>query len=821
MSDAWLFLEGGALPEINTENDLQRRFEEERAARIRAEQLAEHRARELVELEQELERRTRDLTAARDAAMEASETKTRLITKVSNQLKAPLNGVLGLCNAVQNEEMPAYEPDAFRYVRIAAENLLEIVRDVLDYSDIQEGQLALIPRPVCLRELVQGALHSVENFTGDKDLWLECQVSPDVHGNVVVDRQALRRVLMNIVHNAIKFTENGTVEVSVQCVRRHDHRQLLRFAVADTGIGISEEAQKTLFDPFAASRSGSKGGSGLGLAVASRLVELMGGELKVESELGKGSRFFFEVWLEVHSGLPEQDAPLVPVSGLEILVVDDEEITRQIVMRMLENCGHKISLAADGRDALGLLRANEFDLVFMDLQMPRLDGLATTVAFRKYEREHHKSATPVIALTSSVSESERERCLEAGMNGHLMKPIRREELLRTVGRARRRERMAKVPDGPLPEVFTRVESPGRVLVVDDEPTNRKLMRNVLSSAKHTVFEASNGEQALRILETEPMDVVLLDAVMPKMDGFETCARIKSDPSLVKCQVLFVTSLEERSERIRAMDSGADDFLTKPVDTRQLKLRVRNAVQSKRMVDEIQRSYDQLQAMERLRDELAQMLVHDMRSPLTGILGYAQLLGFSEGLTGHDRGYLKTITGLCSMLREMVSSILDVSRLESDQLVLAPAPTNLLKLVKGELEVVKFLQTVPAVVNGPEEFVVNCDEELIRRVLANFISNAQKYNPDSEALEVSVIPKGETVRIEIRDHGPGVPESLRDKIFEKFAQVEEAHERKGYSSGLGLTFCKLAVEKHGGTLGVCTPEGSGSIFWFELPLQDFQ
>lgn len=802
---------------------LQRRLEREREARKQAEMLAEEKTRELYllnrRLEEQISERTRELESARDKALEASQTKSLFLSKVSQQLKAPLNGVLGLCNAVENSEIPTAEPDAFRYVRIAAENLLEIVRDVLDYTDIQEGQVSMSNGPLCLRELVQTSLHKVANLSGDKDLWLECSVSPDVHGKVEGDRQALRRVLMNLIHNAIKYTEVGTVDVRVHCVKEFEDRQLLRFAVTDTGIGISEEARKGLFDPFAGGKRVK--GSGLSLAVASRLVELMGGELKVESELGKGSRFYFELEMPVATEEVEDEPLHLPTRVLDILVVDDEEITQQIVLRMLDNSGHKISLAADGRDALSLLKSRRFDLVLMDLQMPNLNGYDATVAFRKYEKENGLSPTPVIALTGSISGAERGKCLQAGLDGHLMKPLRRDELLKTVARVEPRRESSESERPQLPELFSRVEQPGRILIVEDEPTNRKLMRNVLSAAKHTVFEATNGEQALRILETEPVDVILMDAVMPKMDGFEACARIKNDPSTMKIPVLFVTALDDRSERIRATDAGADDFLTKPVDTRQLKLRVRNAVQSKRLFDEVQRSYQQLQALEKLRDELAQMVVHDMRSPLTGILGYAQLLGFSASLKDSEKGYVQTITALCSMLREMVSSILDVSRLESDEMVLNPTPTDLVKLVRGEVEVLRLLQTNPSQIFAPEELVITCDEELIRRVLANFISNAQKYNPDDRALEVYAFAERGFARIEVRDFGPGVPEHLRDKIFEKFAQVEDAHERKSYSSGLGLTFCKLAVEKHGGRLGVSQPEGQGSIFWFELPLNSEQ
>ena len=788
---------------------LEEQVSEEREARL----AAEKEVRELRKnLDQLLESRSKELLASRDEALMASKRKTQFLSKVSEQLKTPLNGILGICRAVEDGVLPPTNPDTFGYVKVAAEHLLEIVRDVLDLTDVEEGKMAVELNPLSLGELLDASIDDVLALTGHKDLRFESRVAPDLHPRVLGDYRLLNRVLMNLIHNSMKFTENGVVEVKAERVAAESGRQTVRFTVLDTGCGMSSEQQTQLVTAFSSGGTRFEG-VGLGLMVVNRLVNLMGGEVSLESQLGAGTKFSFDLDFQI-AETQELETP-TPPRELDILLVEDEEIAQQLVLRMLDGSGHKVSVVADGEDALKLTRSHKFDLILMDLGLPKLNGFEAATMIRRYERENRQQPTTIIALTV---DARREECLACGMNGLVQKPLSRSQLLRVVNSVTPRSALEVSDTRPIAEVFTRVDQPAVVLVVEDDPTNRVLVRNVLKAAGHTVREATNGEQALKVLFEEPIDVVVMDVVMPKMDGFEACARIKNNPRWVKIPVVLLTSLEERKERIKAFDAGADDFLTKPVDTRQLKLRVRNAAQSKRLVDEVQKSYQQLQRLEELRFELVQMVVHDMRGPLTGILGYAQLLEFASGLDSGSRDYLKTITALSSNLREMVSSILDVSRLETDELALSTRQTDLVCLLREELELVRPLHPAPMEWTGPEVMNIVCDSELIRRVFSNLLTNARKYNPEDMPIKVSLFSFEDQVRVEVRDHGPGVPEELRSSIFEKFCQVEDARTRKSYSSGLGLTFCKLVVEKHGGHIGIDPPiGGKGSIFWFELPI----
>lgn len=764
---------------------------------------------------QEQEKEIRRLKKELKEAQESNRAHIRLLARIGNQIKTPLQGVLGLCASLQRQTEELSNSEILRCTRVASENLLELVRDILDFSDIQNGTFQIRERWFSLDELLDSCACDILNLAESKHLRFHTRLGPQVQEETFGDPYALKRVFDNLLHNAVKFTEHGQVEFKAHLLERHGDVQRVRFCIKDTGIGISRTRLEEIFEAFPShARAQSKG---LGLAVASQIVGVLGERLMVESQPEIGSQFWFDLDLKSRTSGTTTESVDLP-RPLEILLVEDEEITQQVILRMLGDSEHNVALASCGEDALQLMRAQEFDFVLMDVEMPGLGGIETTKAIRERERTEGEHPAVIVAFTSHSSTSQRELYLSCGMDGHLLKPIKRQELLRTLKRTKPKAPRGQSLRTSLPRALSQQGQGARVLIVDDERSNRTLLRNILTTAHHWVKEASTGEQALCYLEQEIFDVVLMDAVMPSMDGFETCAQIKSNPKTVRLPVIFVTGLDDRQEKIKALDVGADDFLSKPVDANLLKVRVRNAAHSKRLFDELQKSFTQLQNLERLRDELAQMLVHDMRSPLTAILGYSQLMEMSPALGAEEREYLKVINAMSTMLREMVSSVLDISRLESNEFPLAKTKVDLASLVSAEIETLSFLMDKPVEMQCPEHLPVYCDNELVRRVFANLLNNARKYNASGKSIKIVVKSAQGSARVEIRDHGPGVPEELRTRIFEKFAQVEEGDNKRPYSSGLGLTFCKLAVEKHGGNIGVeHPPEGTGSIFWFELPL----
>ena len=363
-----------------------------------------------------------------------------------------------------------------------------------------------------------------------------------------------------------------------------------------------------------------------------------------------------------------------------------------------------------------------------------------------------------------------------------------------------------------------VSTGGQVLVVDDEDRNRELLRDLLEAHGFSVDEVADGQAALDRVAARPPHVILLDIMMPGLDGFEVCRRLKADARSAAIPVLLVTALNERDERLLGIDVGATDFLSKPVDTRDLLLRTRNAVQMKRLYDQVQTDLRRQQDLERQRDELMHMIIHDMRSPLQGMLSSLEVLQLISGpsLTREAHGFLENAVGATQVLTDLVGSVLDVNRMESGQMPLHRESVNLSEVASesarslgGLLHGRSFGVEVPPAVGTP-----NSDAAHNRRVLTNLIGNAVRYSPPATPIRVVAVREPAGVRVEVVDQGVGIDAAQQARIFEKFAQVDRG--RKGHSSGIGLTFCKLAVEAHGGSLGVRSTPGQGSTFWFTLP-----
>jgi len=363
-------------------------------------------------------------------------------------------------------------------------------------------------------------------------------------------------------------------------------------------------------------------------------------------------------------------------------------------------------------------------------------------------------------------------------------------------------------------------SAGRILVVDDEPRNVLLLQELLESRGYTVWTAADGEQGLAVAQERSPDVVLLDVMIPRLSGFDVCRRLKADQSTAMIPVLLVTSLSAREDRLAGIGAGANDFITKPIDTGDLLLRVRNAVTTKRLHDEVTSQFRKLQELEAARDTLTHMIVHDLRSPLTGLQSYLDLLriGVAAGSTDEVLEYARDAHAVAGHLKEMISQVLDVSRLESGDMPLSLGDTDLVELLPGA---VASLGPPPDGIGivyetTQQSFVVACDREVVTRVVANLVGNAFKFVPRRGEVRLGLEARDGVVRVTVTDNGPGVEPEHRKVIFEKFGQAPLGRAGKARSTGLGLTFCKLAVEAHGGTIGVDGSNGGGARFWIELP-----
>jgi signal transduction histidine kinase len=318
----------------------------------------------------------------------------------------------------------------------------------------------------------------------------------------------------------------------------------------------------------------------------------------------------------------------------------------------------------------------------------------------------------------------------------------------------------------------------------------------------------------------PPDTILLDVMMPKLDGYEVCRRLRQNPRTAHVPVLLVTALTERTDRLTGIRAGANDFLTKPIDAEDLRLRVRNAVSAKGLYDRVQENYRRLQQLEELRDGLTHMIVHDIRSPLmVAQWAFELVLGQPGALDATQKEYLTHGSKACEQMIQMVNSLLDVSRMEAGQMPLHREPCDLRELARRAAESVAVLAVDKGLSTEVSGESVSCpaDRDLLHRVLVNLLGNAIQHSPRARNVRVGVSAANGVARVTVRDEGEGIPPEYHQRIFEKFGQVEARKERKKYSSGLGLTFCKLAVEAHGGRIGVESEVEQGSLFWFEVPL----
>jgi signal transduction histidine kinase len=363
-----------------------------------------------------------------------------------------------------------------------------------------------------------------------------------------------------------------------------------------------------------------------------------------------------------------------------------------------------------------------------------------------------------------------------------------------------------------------VTSPANVLVVDDTVENLRLIASMLGQQGYEVRPVTNGRQALLAVERDPPDLILLDINMPGMNGYEVCARLKQKDALKDVPVIFLTALSDVADKIRAFEAGGVDYITKPFRMEEVQARVRTHLALRQSARELERSYTRLRELEQLRDDLVHMIVHDMRSPLMVLKGHLELLrqGGVGKFSPEAESDLVSALQAADRLKHMANELLDTSRLEEGKLPIVAEPHDLVALVAEMIADAGVLDRERAFsVTGVGAVSVACDGRLIRRVLQNLLSNAVKHTPAGGAIDIHISVTDAAARVAVSDRGPGVPPEARTRIFEKFGVVASSREGKYHSAGVGLAFCKLAVEAHGGAIGVEAREPRGSVFWFEL------
>jgi PAS domain S-box-containing protein len=520
----------------------------------------------------------RDITERRqaedqkDAAIAANRAKSQFLTNMSHEIRTPMNAIIGMTELVLGTQLTAEQKDYLLTVKTSADSLLSLLNQVLDLSKIEAGQLNLDEIDFNLRTTLENAADTLAVKAEEARLELICHIKPDVPTALVGDPVRLRQIVVNLAANAIKFTEDGQVTISVETEKEEDSGVFLHFTVSDTGIGISPDNIETIFQDFTQAHESTTrryAGTGLGLAISKQLVRMMGGKIWVESELGKGSTFHFTARFELGlkeatEGFPIKDLDL---SGVPVLILDHNPMNLLVLREMTSSWGLESAEAADEGDALMMLEnafeaGKSYRVLLLDSQIVGMDGLEMA---KRVKESPYGENLKMILLTSVGRKGDTAEFAKFGISGYLTKPVKQSDLFNAIMMALGHstdEKVGVISDYVVQEAQRRLG----ILLVEDNPVNQKVAATMLKKQGHQVVITSNGREALEVIDKERIDLILMDVQMPEMDGFEATELIRDREkgNGGHIPIVAMTAHAMKGDRERCLAAGMDDYVSKPI-----------------------------------------------------------------------------------------------------------------------------------------------------------------------------------------------------------------------------------------------------------------